>query len=497
MVSSTSSIRFTGLATGLDTESIIQELMKVEQIKVDNVYKEKQKLEWKKEIWQEMNQKIYSFYTEELSPMRFTNTYNAKKAVSSNEDVIDINSVGSGVNGSFSLEVSNLATASKLTGSSVDDILEKTVSGEASFTISAEDGKEATITLEDGDNIEVLVSKINNAKDEDGNSLGLSAYYYADDNGKGSIFIFSQTGAGKQIEITSANSSADQFLDDIGLDVNNRIGSEGTNAKFTIDGEEFESESNDITINKVDITLKEIGTTNITVSTDTDAIYDKIKNFINKYNELLVTITEKVDADSAYGYEPLTDEEKAAMTEEEVKLWEDKIKSALLRNDSILESLRTSMRSILTSSIGVDVSELSKGFQYLSDIGIVTGYYTEKGILHIQGDEDDLIYSDEPNKLKEAIEKNPDEVVKLMTTLCQALYDELTEKMKSTELSSAFTLYNDKQIDELIDDYEDEIYELEERMYEKEEYYYQKFAALETAIQQLNSQSAWLYQQLG
>ena len=92
---------------------------------------------------------------------------------------------------------------------------------------------------------------------------------------------------------------------------------------------------------------------------------------------------------------------------------------------------------------------------YLSDLGIVTGSYTEKGILHIQGDEEDSLYSMKENKLKEAIEKDPDKVAKLFNAIGSQLYTTMQDKMKSTSLSSALSFYNDKQMDKQVSAYEE------------------------------------------
>ncbi|WP_458788374.1 hypothetical protein, partial [Vallitalea sediminicola] len=78
----------------------------------------------------------------------------------------------------------------------------------------------------------------------------------------------------------------------------------------------------------------------------------------------------------------------------------------------ILTSLVDSMRSIVGSSSGVDTSGLE--YRFLSDLGIVTGNYTEKGLLHIDGDGDDPLYAAKTNKLKEAIEKDPEQVADLL-----------------------------------------------------------------------------------
>ena len=134
---------------------------------------------------------------------------------------------------------------------------------------------------------------------------------------------------------------------------------------------------------------------------------------------------------------------------------------------------------------------------FLSDLGIVTGSYTEKGILHIQGDEDDSLYAIKENKLKTAIENDPDKVADFLNAIGDKLYETMQDKMKSTTLSSALTFYNDKQIDKQVKTYESKIADLEERMAAVESRYYAQFTAMEKMMQQMNSQSSSLMGMMG
>jgi flagellar hook-associated protein 2 len=63
-------VRMTGLISGLDTESMVKELVSASSEKVDKIKQEKQKVEWKKEIWQGLNTKIYDFYKSSLSAFK-------------------------------------------------------------------------------------------------------------------------------------------------------------------------------------------------------------------------------------------------------------------------------------------------------------------------------------------------------------------------------------------------------------------------------------------
>lgn len=235
------------------------------------------------------------------------------------------------------------------------------------------------------------------------------------------------------------------------------------------------------------------GKVTLSATIDTDSVYNSIKDFVKEYNNILGEMNKLYNADSARGYEPLSDEEKEAMSDDQVKLWEDKIKDSLLRRDNTLGSLIDTMRSTLQSTVTIDGKSYS-----LATFGIMTSSdYTEKGLLHIFGDEDDTTYAEETNKLKAALAEDPELVEKVLSGVMGNLSDVMMNKMKGTSLSSALTFYNDKEMKKTIKGYEDDIKKWEAKLQEIEERYYKQFSAMEVALSKLNSQSNYLASMLG
>jgi flagellar hook-associated protein 2 len=226
----------------------------------------------------------------------------------------------------------------------------------------------------------------------------------------------------------------------------------------------------------------------LTVSNDTSAVYDSIKEFVNQYNSILADLNEYYYADSASGYDPLSDDEKESMTDDEVEKWETKIKSSLLRRDSTLGGILDTMRSTMTSS----TVTASNGKSYsLANLGITTGSdYTEYGLLHIKGDEDDDDYADEDNTLQSMLESDPDTVTEVLSGIVTNLYNNLSKKMQSTTLSSALTFYNDKEMSTQLTTYKKEISDWETKLADLEDRYYSQFTAMETALTKLQSQQS-------
>ena len=265
---------------------------------------------------------------------------------------------------------------------------------------------------------------------------------------------------------------------------------------ITYNGARFEASSNNYTINGLNFTANAVTAEGeaitVTVNKDVDAVYDKVKNFIKQYNELLDEMNKLYNADSARGYDILTDEEREAMTEEQIEKWENKIKDSLLRRDDSLGSLLNTMKMTLAKTVNVNGKNYA-----LSSFGVVTSDYTEKGKLHLLGDSEDAYGKDYADKLKAALSEDADTVMEVFSTVAKDLYDDMTEKMRSSSVNSALTFYNDKQLDKTMKTYKDDLATLEKRLQEIEDRYYKQFTAMEVAMSKLNSQQSSLGSFLG
>ena len=273
---------------------------------------------------------------------------------------------------------------------------------------------------------------------------------------------------------------------------------DGCDAEITLNGIQYTGSTNNFSVNGLNITAQVVtgdGDANaisITTSTDTQGIYDKIKDFLSQYNSLINEITSLYNADSAKGYEPLTDDEKDEMSDTEVEKWEQKIKDSLLRRDDNLESLMSAMSSAMSGAVEVNGKKM-----YLSSFGIKTlGYLNapknQQNAYHIDGDEDDANSSGNADKLMTAITSDPDTVIDFMQGLASNLYNSVHKKMQTSSLSSIYTVYNDKEMASEYSDYTDLIKKWEEKLQDKEDYYYKKFSSMETALSKLNSQTSSL-----
>lgn len=272
-------------------------------------------------------------------------------------------------------------------------------------------------------------------------------------------------------------------------------------AKITLNNADFTSSSNVFNING--LTIKAMAKTadgetlSINTDTDTQGIYDKIKDFLTDYNSIINELTSLYNADSAKGYEPLTDDEKESMSDKEVEKWETKIKDSILRNDSTVGGVMNAMTTAMMKSYTINGKSYS-----LSSFGIHTQGYlnaakNEQYAYHIDGDEDDTITSGNTDKLMDMINNNPEDLEEFMKQLTSGLYSALDSKMKSTTLSSAYTIYNDKQMTKEYNNYTTEIKEWETKISDLEDRYYKQFSTMETQLAKMQSSTSSISSMLG
>lgn len=696
-------IQLTGMASGLDTEAMIQDLVKASSSKKIKLEGEQKKAQWKQDAWTDLNKEIYEFYTKQIEPMKWESAYLSKKTDVADSSIASVVSSDGAVDGTQTLAVKNLAKTGYLTGAQLSGV--KTSSTLSSLGILS-DGETGSITingksikLDSSTTISSLVTQMNNAgvsasfdeknqrffiaakssgKENDftinaDNANGLTAlsklglmnaelkddptykryanmtaeervqeiearskalaekYYnstlaltkaneelatkkaeqetkrdeYASDEKYVAALAYTGkdnaedalTAIDEKIEAlkadleaagddedlkAAAKSSLDEANDykaalkkmadyntaisntETTINANNdtitendkyyvltptpdaegnmvdvpgvtsdatdaataavdaqidaakkaiaaasalgssptgavRIG--GENATILLNGAEFTSSSNTFSINGLTITAKGLSeknedgsyrTTELTTSADVDAVYDKIVDFFDKYNELLTKFSKLYSAESARKYNMLTKEQKEDMTDDEVKDWEDKIKSALLRRDENLDNLTNIFTNVMAKSYTVNGKSYT-----LSDFGIETlGYFNaaanEKGNLHINGNEKDNDTKDAKDQLKAALASDPRAVSGFFSQLISNFYDKMYDVAKSSSLKSRNTFYNDKLLKSSYDEYKTKIDAQQKYLDNMESRYRKQFTAMEKALTKTNSQTSYL-----
>ncbi len=493
-------IRLSGINSGLDTDSIVKELVSAYSLKKESYQKEQTKLSWKQEAWKNLNTKIYSLYTK-ASNMRLSTAYNLKKSSVSDMTKATVVAGNGAVAGTQKLNVLKTAQAGYLTGGELDETVtvDTTLEAlgftgeEASFDITMGDGTTTTVSFNKESTIDDVVTALRDA--------GLNASFDADNH----RFFVSAKSTGTEadftISATDGNADATSLLTNLGLNTGDDAGDkqatkiDGDFAQIKLNGVTYESNSNSFNINGLSINALSVtgdgegNAITITTNVDTQGIYDSIKEFLDEYNTVINEITAHYNADSASGYDPLTDEEKDAMSETEIEKWETKIKDSLLRRDSSLDSIMNAMTTAMSKSFEIDGKSYSLSSFGISTLGFLNAGEHEQNAFHIDGDPDDESTSGKTDKLLKAIETDPDTISDFMQQLIGNLYSSIDSKMKSTDMSSAYKVYNDKEMDKQYAQYTKMISDWEEKVADKEDYYYKKFAAMEAALGTLQNQT--------
>lgn len=530
-------IRITGMNSGLDTESIITELVSAQETKKNSLVKAQTKLSWKMDAWKTLNSKIYGLYSSTLSDMRFSSAYTQKKTTVSDSSIASVIAGTEATDGVQTLKVNGLAKSGYLTGaqlggvtsgSKLSDLAGIGEDETVNLKVKLGDGTSKDISLTGASKVSDVVNQLKEA--------GVNASF--DEKNQRFFVSAKETGLAADFSLTAQDAAGNttdnglKVLSSLGLltaeaDENavkgvvstefqaqlDRLGLtlstdkaeggatriKGQDAEIILNGAKFTSSSNNFNINGLTITALKESTEEISLTTtnDYDGIYDTIKKFLKGYNELVNEMDKLYNAASSKGYEPLTSEEKDAMSESEIEDWEKKIKDSLLRRDSTVNDLSNTMHEIMTSGI-----EVKGKTYYLSSFGINTlGYFTsaenEKHAFHIDGDKDDSSTSNNADRLKSMITNEPEVVMDFFQQLTNKLYTKLTDKMSANESRSIYKAYNDKQMKEEYDSYAEKIKEQEERVTALEDKWYAKFSAMETALAKLNSKTSAISGMLG
>ncbi|MCM3012237.1 flagellar hook-associated protein 2 [Bacillus subtilis] len=493
--------RITGLASGMDIDDIVSKLMQTERAPLDKLKQKKQTLEWQRDSYREVNTKIKELQDYmSKNTLTYPSTYQSKTVTSSNESVLTATGSASAPNSSSTVEVASLATAATYKANNYTGYTQGDYNLAFNVVAPGETtAKTVNISVTSADTIDNVISKLNSS------DLGVSAFKDKIWNGTEYVetiaFSSKATGAGGSIQAADS-ATADFMSGQLGfsLDADNKLTAykEGTNAKVTINGFEMEKLTNNFTVNGVTYSIKNTtaatGPVTTSVSTDVDGIYNQIKEFVDKYNEMVDSLNEKLKEEKYRDYTPLTSEQKEAMSDKEVELWEEKAKSGLLRNDSSISTGTNQMRTDFYTQVNAD----GKTYQ-LTEFGITTSSaYQMRGHLEINED-----------KLKAKIQEDPQSVAALFTSgsnssaysdkgIMKRIGDTLKSTVKSIEAKAGNSTMgtNDYSIGKNLNTISTNITKMQDRLTTIENRYYSKFSAMDSAIQKMNEQASYLSQLL-
>ncbi len=216
-----------------------------------------------------------------------------------------------------------------------------------SFTINGQ-----VFKFTNNDSIDKVIEQINSSAtagvkaffDVESNKLILTATQSGDYNhGRPGIVIDDTDGVLKSLfKIDQANSTI------------------GGNNEFTVNGTPFKQATNSFTLNGVTLNLAGTGSATVNVSTDPTEIVEKINDFITSYNKTMSGMNEQISktrpTKGKKVYDPLTDEQKEQMSEEQIKKWEKLAQEGLLNNDRLMISIVNDLRSKMSRVVSTPLT---------------------------------------------------------------------------------------------------------------------------------------------
>ena len=298
-------------------------------------------------------------------------------------------------------------------------------------------------------------------------------------------FTLKSTTTGSDADITLVNHTGNAFSSsDSAFGISEGY-KNGQDAILRIENYDVVQSRNNFTIDGIaySLTGRTEEPVSFTISQNIESSLEKITSFVSAYNDLVEELNDIIEEEQFSDYKPLTEDQKDEMSETEIEKWEEKAKSGVLRNDSNVSSLLSTMRSAFYTQVAALEANGTS-------IGLSTSPYTDDGQIEI-----------DEARLREALENNADLVTSIFTSTSNATdpTQEYNESGIITRISNAMVSYTELTVDSSIsilesrvDDAEDQLDVLENRYETKEETLWKKFSAMEAAMATLNSQSDWL-----
>lgn len=542
--------RITGLATGLDVDSVVKETMQAYQTKIDTVDQQKKVAELQQEMYRDVIKECRNFYDDYFDISKSDSILLQRNwgttTFESSNSAVSVTGNGGAEVAKYSVEVTSVAKAAsytvdpdKLNGTiyvnnvKVELGTDKTTEEKVKLINSALKGKGVTAKYSDFEKgIVIKTEKFGSDQsitlggsktiDEDSEFFTKKVDEYKNSVNKDTrdekkeIFEFEYNG--KKITVDAKDGVTEDKIKDAmkeaGISIETKEDGKfsltyedssknlasGTDCKATItkDGKTYEvkgNKNNSITLDGVTFKFNNVTTeeVKITGKTDTKAIKDKLVKFVDDYNKIMEKLNTLINEKRDKDYMPLTEAQKEEMTDKQIELWEKKVKEGQLSRDSDLIRIRNSMKNAMSSlSGGTGESLAAFGIKPVSDYnGNKNGTFTI--------DEEALnkaLENDIENVMNTFIASSKNDSDKGALQKLKSIFDTETQSSTSALIKKAgmegSSTASNNTLSNKIKKYEEKISRMETIFSTKQQALYSKYARLETLMNNLNSQSSYL-----
>ncbi|HEY2385347.1 MAG TPA: flagellar filament capping protein FliD [Candidatus Binatia bacterium] len=443
-----------GLATGLDTSSIISQLVALESQPLNQLQTQRDGVAAQQSALQTLNSKVLAFLTA-VDKVRDNGDVIARQATSSNTAVLTATASGTAAPGTTSINVTALAQGAIATSSVGALSATSTVTaGAGSFTFRVGSGQNQTIAIDATTTLQGLATKIN------GLAAGVSA-----------SVVNAGTAASPdyRLRIASTDTGASQALtivqDDTTLGVT--VTQQAANSQFTVTGftDPLSREHNtfDDVIPGVSVTLLDRGPATVTVGTDTASVNSNVQSVVNAFNDVINYVNSQ------------------SQVRQDTTATDHSVTAGPLAFDGTVRSIVSGLHAVLSSG----VSGLQGSLSQLSQIGITTN---EDGTLAF-----------DTSKLDSALAQDEKSVDQLFSGggtvggVADRLHDYLTQ---ITGVGSLIAIRN-KSLTDQISSIDDQLAAGQQHIADYQAGLQQTFANLELTVNTLKSQGAFLLSSLG
>jgi flagellar hook-associated protein 2 len=442
-------IGFSGISTGSDWNSIINQLLEIESQPLTTLQNREADLEEKISDFGKVKSAISTFQSA-IEDLTSASGFSLFSSSSTDETVATVTADSSAVPSSYDVVVSQLASYDKLASSSYTDTLTAVGTGTLSITV---DGSTMDLTLDGSNNtLADIRDAINNASD----NPGVTATILNEAGGSRLILTSEETGADNAINVSVVDDDGNNS-DSSGLSRLFYIGAgddglaeqveTAQDALLTIDGFDIQSASNAVTgaISGVTVQLAGVGSTTVGVTRDNSQIEEKISAFVDAYNTLQTEL--------------------------------DDLEAGSLQNDSTLRRIQSGFTDILNQVATVDSADA-----YLFELGITRDRY---GVLSLDSSDLSTALADDFNRVAQILS---DETTGFITR-----FDAYAESIIE---SGGIIDTKDESLDNQIDTLQTRIDREELHLENYEAMLIEQFAALDQTMAILTSTSDYLTNQL-
>ncbi|MBE3573077.1 MAG: flagellar filament capping protein FliD [Moorella humiferrea] len=469
-----SGIYFSGLASGIDTESIITQLMNLERVPLTKLQQRKNLYNVEKNAWHDIYTRLSNLQSR-LASLKLSSTFTGMKATSSNTAVLTATASSSAVAGTYRLGIVQLAQAHKVATTTpvTSDTQALGLSGSFSITVG---GQTRNITVSASDSLQSIAALINTVPGS-GQTSGAGDIVTAAVIDHRLVLTSKTSGAAGAMYFTDSNGVLNSLglVDGSGKILSGAVVQEARDAVFTVDGLTISRPTNTITDVITGVTLNLLGVTdadgnkaisdaetiNLEIGHDTQKAVDAVKELVDQYNSVMDFISTKGGKDGD------------------------------LQGDPTLARISSSLWRLMTDT----VSGLTGNYRTPWSIGISTGEVAGSGALTF--DRSGKITLD-TDKLIAALQADPQAVMAIFTNdgktgLADRLDTYLTSLVRSGD---GLIPSREKSLEDIMDDIDDQISRMEDRLAMKEEQLRRQFTAMEQALAALQSQGNWLAGQI-